>query len=155
MSNRYSSKYPTIVVDKSSNSVNESLKKVMTVEEYYDLKHHTHDIASLAVAEGGMSYSEMQTMVRELSDTINNLNTTLENQNNTIEEQNNTIMEQNNMIKKVVEENEELRQAVKIINNEIKNMASVSDWDVTIPGDQDIEGNTLGELMGFTMTEIN
>ena len=154
MSNTYVSKYPSIVVDKAANSVNESLKKVVTVEEYYDLRHHTHDIATLAVAEGSMTYNEMQTTVTELLETINDLNTTVQEQNNTIQEQNNTIVEQNNTIKRIEEANEELRKAIETINNELSNMASISDWDVETPGNQDANGNNLGDLMGFTMTEI-
>lgn len=154
MSNTYVSKYPSIVVDKSTNSVNESLKKVMTVEEYYDLKHHTHSISSLAVDEGSMTYNEMQTTVNELSETINNLN-------DIIQQNNNTIKEQNDIIQKLETDTTELKQLIdsqnEIINSmkeEIANMASVSDWDVTTPGNQDINGNDLGTLMGFTMTEI-
>lgn len=168
MSNAYASKYPSIVVDKSANSVNESLKKVMTVEEYYDLKHHTHSISSLSVEEGSMSYDEMQVKVIELTNTINTLNDivqqqteTIQEYNNTIEQQNNTIQEQNNIVQRLEADTTELKQlinsqneAIASIKEEISNMASVSDWDVETPGNQDAEGNTLGELMGFTMTEI-
>lgn len=154
MSNIYVSKYPSIVVDKSTNSVNESLKKVMTVEEYYDLKHHTHDISSLAVSDGNMTYNELQTLVTEMSDIINNLN-------DTIEQQNTTIEQQNDIIQRLEADTTELKELINTQNNvinkiklEMENMASVSDWDIETPGIQDAEGNTLGDLMGFTMTEL-
>lgn len=133
MAKQYVSKYPAIVMDKSANSANESLKKTLTVEEYYDFLHHTHDASSLVVDEDGMTYDQMQTTITELKQTINDLNT---------------------IIKKLESDNTELKRSIENINKEISNMASVSDWDVETPGNQDINGNDLGTLMGFTMTEI-
>lgn len=154
MSKKYTSKYPTIVVDKSTNSANDSMIKKITVEEYYDLKHHTHSIADLSVSEDGMTYGEMQTMVVELSQTINSLN-------DIIEQQNNIIKQQNDIVQRLEADTTELKRLINVQNNtinemkqEIANMTSVSDWDVEKPGNQDINGNDLGTLMGFNMTEI-
>ena len=118
MSNMYTSKYPTIVTDKRINSVNESLQKKLTIEEYYDLTHHTHNIDHL-ISSGGMSYGEMQNAILSLTKTV-----------------------------------EELLKTVDELKKQAANTPTVSDWDVTIPGNQDIDGNTLGDLMGFSMTEI-
>ena len=96
MAERYTSKYPTIVIDQRTNSVNESMIKKITVEEYYDLKHHTHSISDLAVDDGGISYDQMQTMITEMSTTINQLNDIIQQQNNTIKQFNDTIRQQNN-----------------------------------------------------------
>ena len=133
MSNLYNSKYPTILVDTKSNSVNDSLKKVLTIEEYYDLMHHNHNISNLEVNEGDISFDEMQNMMKSLNETINELRKTITAQQETISE---------------------LTKNIEDIIEELKNVASISDWDVTIPGNQDANGNTLGTLMGFTMTEI-
>ena len=38
----YDSRYPKVITDTTSQSVNPNLKKEITVEEWYDLLHHTH-----------------------------------------------------------------------------------------------------------------
>lgn len=130
---KYTSKYPTVVTDQNINSANGSMIKKITVEEYYDLKHHTHSMSDIAVDEGSMTFEEMQSTINQMSQTINGLTTTI-----------NTLQE----------ENSALREAINTINKEMVNMATVSDWDVEKPGNQDIKGNDLGTLMGFRMTEI-
>lgn len=133
MAKAYTSKYPSIIIDKVSNSVNDSLQKKMTIEEYYDIMHHTHNISDLAVKEGTMSISEMQTTINDLLADIGDLKSIIEAQKNTINE---------------------LKENIEIIKEEISNVTTISDYDVETPGIQDAEGNTLGTLMGFTMTEI-
>ena len=128
MSNiNYTSKYPKIVIDSIHNSVNESLAKRWTIEEFYDIMHHTHNIEDLVGSlENGGDYTEIKNTVAELIQTVNELKT----------------------------ENEELKKIIKEITDEISNMTSVGDWDVETPGIQDSQGNDLGTLMGFDMTEI-
>ena len=41
--NRYQSKYSRITQDPAYQSVNPHMKKDLTIEEYYDLLHHTHE----------------------------------------------------------------------------------------------------------------
>jgi TolA-binding protein len=147
MATRYTSKYPTIVIDKSANSVNESMVQKITVEQYYDFMHHTHDISAMTVSEGNMSYDEMQTTINQLNQTLNGLNTTIEQQNEIIKK----LEADTTEFKKLIAVQNEIINTIKA---DMENMASVSDWDVETPGDQDINGNTLGTLMGFTMTEI-
>ena len=136
MSNTYTSSYPTIIIDKRSNSVNESLQKKITIEEYYDLMHHTHKMSSIIndidSEDGtGTSFSEMQKTINELLTTVNELKTTIATQQNTIDE---------------------LKETIQSI--ETSEGVTVSDWDVNTPGNQDVDGNDLGTLMGLTMTEI-
>lgn len=182
MSNPYVSKYPTIVADKTINSVNESMIKKITVEEYYDLKHHTHNISNLAVGEGSMSYNEMETIVNNLLETVNKYDATIQEQQNyiielqqsnntmqstintlteTVNNASDTILQQNDIIQRLEADTTEFKRLIAIQNDtinvmktEMENMTSVGDWDIETPGIQDHEGNTLGELMGFTMTEI-
>lgn len=68
--NNFKSKYPKVIVDNINNSVNEGLKKIVTIEEWYDLTHHTHDISTLSSDEGGTSYDELVAMVVELQAAI-------------------------------------------------------------------------------------
>ena len=133
MAKNYTSKYPTIVTDKATNSANGSMIKKITVEEYYDLKHHTHPVSDLTIDEGGMTYKEMQ-------DTINNLNSVIQKIEASNAELKNLINTQN--------------ETIKSMQKEMANMASIADWDVEKPGNQDLEGNNLGTIMGFNMTEI-
>lgn len=110
---KYTSKYPKIITDASGNSVNEGLKKIVTIEEWYDISHHTHDISTLSVSDDGVSYDELVAMVNEL------------------------------------------QEMVKTLQAQVSNMPSVGDWDVETPGNQDANGNTLGTLLGFDLTEID
>ena len=125
MSHVYTSVYPTIIIDDRPNSVNDSMQKKITVEEYYDLMHHTHDISSLT-NNNGMTYDEIV---------------------NTINELKSTIAEQQKIINN-------LSNDIANLNNEVSNMPPVSDWDVETPGIQDANGNDLGTIMGFDVTEI-
>ena len=119
MSNMYTSQYAKIVTDSKINSVNESLQKKLTIEEYYDLMHHTHKITDLIASGNSMSYAEMQETILNLSSKVH-----------------------------------ELTNIVNQLSVQLDNGLSVSDWDVTTPGIQDVNGNTLGDFMGFNMTEI-
>jgi len=119
MSKVYTSKYPKIITDNRGNSVNESLKKQLTIEEYYDIMHHTHDASSILNKEDIANYEEMQNSIKSLTETVNTLQVTIKN-----------------------------------MQDQINNMPPIGDWDTDTPGIQDQEGNDLGTLMGFTMTEI-
>ena len=66
------SKYPLIVIDKRQNSPNLNRTKTLTVEEYYDLLHHTHHSSDIIGGEGGESPS-----IDELINTINEMKNTI------------------------------------------------------------------------------
>lgn len=134
MGNKYTSKFPKILIDKKGNSPNESLQKKITIEEYYDLMHHTHNISTLIIDEDGTTYQEVQ-------DTINKLNGEITNLRNTVQE--------------LQKSNNELKEIVQNLTGEITNTPAVSDWDVEKPGNQDIDGNDLGTIMGYNLSEIN
>lgn len=124
--NTYVSKYPRIIIDKRSNSPNDSLQKKITIEEFYDLMHHTHKISDLINDGGDISYEEIQSIILGLQQEIKELKAIIQTQQATIEG----------------------------IKTELVNTASISDWDVETPGNQDINGDTLGSFMGFDVTEI-
>ena len=158
----YKSKYPKIIVDKDANSVNDQLQKKMTIEEYYDILHHTHDIESLSNSSG-TTIQEMYNTILETQQTLNDFRSTIEQQNDIIEQQNKIIQEQQNIVNNISEENEEVKRKVAELANEIINIPSVSDWDASAPGIQDMNGDTvaatsnndsLGTIMGFDMQEL-
>ena len=60
-------KYPKIIIDDEKQAINPSMKYPLTVEEYYDLLHHTHDISSLT------SSDDNSEMVGDIITNITNL----------------------------------------------------------------------------------
>lgn len=91
ISNAYNSKYPSILIDERRNSANDSLQKKITIEEYYDLMHHTHNFSDLAIGDDGMTYKEMQTTITELKEIANNFNNIMQEQKNTINQLTETV----------------------------------------------------------------
>ena len=145
MAKEFNSKYPTIVMDKRSNSVNESMIKKLTVEEYYDLLHHTHKMSDVISDDDTVSYDEIQTTIEELSQTINSLNDTINEYQNTIQRLEADTTELRNTIATQ-------QETINTLKDEIANtMSNVGDWDVETEGIQNINGETI---MGFTMTEL-
>lgn len=70
--NKYNSMYPKIKQDSAYQSVNPHMKKELTVEEYYDLLHHTHD----GMANGeevNSKFEDIASTIDELTSTINEL----------------------------------------------------------------------------------
>lgn len=62
------SKYPEILIDKRNNSPNNTLYITLSMEQYYDLLHHTHTAESI---EGLTTSGEV--IPQEVYDTIKNL----------------------------------------------------------------------------------
>lgn len=79
-------KYPKIIIDEEKQAINPSMKYPLTVEEYYDLLHHTHDISSLTSSDGNSE------MTGDIITNITNLTTTIQELQQTIIEQNQTII---------------------------------------------------------------
>lgn len=70
--NQYNSMYSKIKQDPAYQSVNPHMKKELTVEEYYDLLHHTHD----GMANGeevNSKFEDLTSTIDELTSTINEL----------------------------------------------------------------------------------
>lgn len=133
--NVFHSKYPAIVIDRNPNSaLADKMIKKLTVEEYYDLVHHTH--SSLDVSDGNLN-----------NDTINGMQTKIESLNQSISDMEDTIKAQNELI-------ETLSTAIEEIKTAVTNSATVSDWDVTKPGIQDIDGNDVDTLGSIDVSDI-
>lgn len=72
------SKYPEIIIDKKRNSALNA-NKILSLEEYNDLMHHTHDASTLIMGSGSSnSTSNIESVINELNQTINNLSQTIE-----------------------------------------------------------------------------
>ena len=65
------SKYPEIIVDKDKNAVNTNLKVDLTVEQLYDLFHHTHNLSDLVgIKQLDTKINDVQKAVAEQSANI-------------------------------------------------------------------------------------
>lgn len=158
---QYTNKYPQIIMDSRKNSANTLIQKRISVEDWNDLLHHTHNASDLVIDSEGTTYSDMQNTIAELNKNIDSFNTTIYEQQSTINDlkiaiayQQNTIDELKNIIENQNNTISEYTVAVESLSKEVANIPSVSDWDVDKPGKQDSDGNDLGTLMGFQMTEI-
>ena len=121
MDQQYTGKYPKIVTDERSNSPNQNMYVRLTVEEYYDLLHHTHNASDIiGINNEGKVEPSNPAEIAELQSTIKTLTQTTQMLQNAI----------NDMNKKVD----------KYIEEDI----GIADYDATIPGIQDENGNTVG-----------
>lgn len=65
------SKYPEIIIDKTRNSALNA-NKILSLEEYNDLMHHTHDISSL-IASSSSTLQDIASGTGELYELISKL----------------------------------------------------------------------------------
>ena len=139
---KYKSKYPKIIIDtEKTTHFNNRLNYNITIEEFYDLMHHTHSIADLTAVDGEVVDDNIQATVLNLVATVNELKQTIANQQNTINE---LVIKNNEQYQTI----NQLSQQVKINKDNITDITEGSDdiydWDVTKEGIQDVDGNTIG-----------
>lgn len=75
----FQSKYPEIITDKRSNSVNNNMTINITIEQLYDLMHHTHNVTDL-VSEGDGPAGIGDVVVQQINIKINELTQTVNEQ---------------------------------------------------------------------------
>lgn len=92
MSDNNQDKYPKIITDDEKQAINPSMKYPLTVEEYYDLLHHTHDVSSLISGGNSEMTDDINTNIAIINNNITNLTTTIQELQQTIIEQNQTII---------------------------------------------------------------
>lgn len=123
MADTHESTIPRIITDRVVNSVNSLVRKLPTIEEWYDILHHTHSAESIVglsdmIAGGGST--DVGERLKEAEEKVATLTTTVESLETTVAE-----------LKTIIEE----YAATDI---------SIGDYDVNTPGIQDIDGNTIG-----------
>jgi hypothetical protein len=130
-SSSYISKYPKIVIDENDNSPNSNMKKTLTIEEFYDLMHHTHNAKDIIGLNTGNNNSS--------SDSSNN---TGDNSSSSEE-----VAELKEQVKSLSMTVEDLQDKVQILTETLTsymdNDIGVADYDATTPGIQDEYGNTI------------
>lgn len=72
MNNIIPNKYPEIIVDKTRNSALNA-SKILSIEEYNDLMHHTHDLSTLILSSGDHAGDSIDYTINALYTLINNL----------------------------------------------------------------------------------
>ena len=113
MAKAYTSEYPEVVMDRDTNSANSGMIKRVTVEEWYDLLHHTHKVEefvdkdlnrvqALSVPinpeEGGGSGGMDSSVEQQILNTISQLTSKVDSLTQTIEAQQATIEQQQQQI---------------------------------------------------------
>lgn len=134
---QYKSKYPEIIMDNNNNSPNGYTKYNLTVEQYYDLLHHTHNSSDLVGGSGEGGGSNISQTVSDLVKKVEALQNTVNKQDEIIKSLNTTIQGQNENI-------EQISKQIDDISGPDSGIVDVGDWDVETPGIQDINGNTIG-----------
>lgn len=131
---KYQSKYPEIIVDRDQNAPNMHHTVTLTVEQLYDLMHHTHKLSELISDGDNPGQGGDQTPVQQLTTKVETLSNVVETVNSEIASINSEI--------------EELKVASE-------STMSITDWDVTKPGIQDVDGNTIeDDGSGVTAVEL-
>ena len=135
----YNTKYNKILSDASENPNGKYNVKRLTVEEYIDLLHHSHNIEDLSMPSNEIGVEKKFSMAI-FDEKIQNLRAYLDQINSKIALMDETI------------------QATQSEQEQIQDQGvGIGDYDVTTPGIQDAQGNTLDSesaLPGFTFTEI-
>lgn len=107
--------YPEILIDKQTNLPNPDGYFKLTFEQYYDLLHHTHNIADIPGAESSETIQALKQRINEMEEALDAL----------------TI------------KYNELKEKADSIAEQIESEVDIADWDVTKPGIQDADGNTI------------
>lgn len=74
------SKYPKILIDTTKQSAIPNGKYSLTVEEYYDIMHHTHNLSDIALENGTDGESlTIEEKINQLDAKISNIQTLIDN----------------------------------------------------------------------------
>ena len=133
---QYKSKYPKIIVDANkSTHFNNALNYNITIEEFYDLMHHTHSLSDLIGNSDEIVDGDIQATVLNLANVVNELKQTIEAQQGIITE----------LKEKTKTQEETINQLSKQIDSIVDgDEDTYIDWDLEKEGIQDLEGNTIG-----------
>ena len=105
MNNIHTSKYPEIVIDNQSNSVNSNMTFPITIEQFYDFMHHTHKASDLIFEGGDGGGSISDAVVQQINTKISDMNDKIEEQQKTIEAQKKTIADLDEKLQDYIDNN--------------------------------------------------
>lgn len=128
----YTSEYPEITMDKDKNSVNDNMIRQMTIEEWYDLLHHTHKVNEF-VDEQGNKVKALYAPINEDGSTDDSGLTLDEQTINAVNEMKLTVAE----LKKTVEAQQKTIESQQKVIESLSKASSqhidVVDWDASTP----------------------
>lgn len=103
--NIHTSKYPEIVIDNQSNSVNSNMTFPITIEQFYDFMHHTHKASDLIFEGGDGGGSISDAVVQQINTKISDMNDKIEDQQKVIEAQKKTIADLDKKLQDYIDNN--------------------------------------------------
>ncbi len=126
------SKYNRILIDEEYHSPNGSLQQhPLTVEEYYDLMHHSHVEFENGGSGGGSSASDAD--VAELREAMAQLQNSLTALQQQVEQLSQTSQTAARTIEEVNAAVAELQQTQEAFSHYMNNTFEIGDWDATTP----------------------
>ena len=123
MDKSHLSKYPEIEIDKIPNSTNSNMTFPITIEQYYDLMHHTHKASDIIIE--GQGTDQIDNII------IDNLNTNIQELKETTEKQNEIIVKQTKSIETLTKQVKDLQDTIDSMSQD---MITTPDGDDIITG---------------------
>lgn len=103
--NIHTSKYPEIVIDNQSNSVNSNMTFPITIEQFYDFMHHTHKASDLIFEGGDGGGSISDAVVQQINTKISDMDDKIKEQQKVIEAQKKTIADLDKKLQDYIDNN--------------------------------------------------
>lgn len=103
--NMHTSKYPEIVIDNQSNSVNSNMTFPITIEQFYDFMHHTHKASDLIFEGGDGGGSISDAVVQQINTKISDMDDKIKEQQKVIEAQKKTIADLDKKLQDYIDNN--------------------------------------------------
>ena len=111
MNNMHTSKYPEIVIDNQSNSVNSNMTFPITIEQFYDFMHHTHKASDIIIE--GQGTDQIDNII------IDNLNTNIQELKETTEKQNEIIVKQTKSIETLTKQVKDMQDTIDSMSQDM------------------------------------
>lgn len=131
----YTSDYPEITMDGARNSVNTGMIKQITIEEWYDLLHHTHKVDEFVDKDLNKVRSLAVPLDTESEDLP--LDQQIVSMINTLTDKVNALTEKVNSQQQIIETQ---TQQIESLTKQAKSHIDVVDWDATTPEPDPVPG---------------
>ena len=129
------SKYQKILIDDSPSSTIPTAKANITVEEWYDMLHHSHPEFQNMSNNGGSGDGASQAVVDELSANINNLFAAVEGLTTAVSNLSTLVQQQSSNIDDIIRINTEQTEFINIMRTQIDKLEAYVDQDIQIDDD--------------------
>ena len=142
------SKYQKILIDDTPSSNIPSAKANITVEDWYDMLHHSHpEFQNMSSGGGGSSDNVLQT-VTELSNDVNDLSAAIAELTNTVNNLSTLVQQQSVRIDDIIRINTEQTESINTMKTQIDKLEAYVDQDIQIGDDTPSAGAGEGTSSG-------